>query len=369
MLNRIWEILGIGIIDRYILKKYLQTFFYSLLLFSLIAIFIDVSEKMNDFIRRKPPLFVLIFDYYIYFIPWFMGLFSSVFAFLATLLFNAKLAQNSEIIAILNSGVKYPKFLKPYLLGATFLFLIFLLLNTHIIPRAEKYKLKFEDDWIHDRKPTENNNLYSMLNDSSVIHMESFNYTDSIGFNVVLECFSQSRLISRVYAGRLIWDKQKQIWSLEGYRNRIFNADGSEIILKRERLDTVLLIKPDEFIVKSKYISSMTNPELNEFIRKEVEKGSAGTGKYYVELYKRTSIPFAFYVLTIMAVAVSSSKSRGGMGFSLGLGVIITFVYLLFIQVFSTMGNSGVIPAWVAVWAPTFIFMLIALLLLRLAPK
>jgi lipopolysaccharide export system permease protein len=361
--------LGIGILDRYILKKYLQTFFYSVLLFSLIAIFIDISEKMDDFIKRKPPLTTLVFDYYIYFIPWFMGLFSSVFAFLATIFFNAKLAQNSEIIAILNSGAPYSRFLKPYLLGATILFVLFLILNTQVIPRAEKHKLKFEDDWIRERKQTENNNIYSMLNDSNIIHMESFNYTDSIGFNVVIEGFSGSKLQSRVYAGRILWDKQKQLWVLEGYRNRIINADGSDKIIKRERIDTTLSIKPDEFIVKDKYISSMTNPELNEFIRKETEKGTPGISKYYVELYKRTSIPFAFYVLTLMAVAVSSRKSRGGIGFSLGVGVIITFSYLLFIQVFSTMGNSGVISPILAVWLPTAVFMCIAVLLLKNAPK
>lgn len=324
---------------------------------------------MDDFIKHKPPLTVLIFDYYIYFIPWLMGLFSSVFAFLATLFFNAKLAQNTEIIAILNSGVSFKRFLKPYLLGASMLFLLFLLLNTQIIPRAEKRKLKFEDEWIHEKKQTENNNIYSMINDSSVIHMESFNYRDSVGFNVIIEGFTGSKLQSRVYAGRLIWNKEKQLWTLEGYRRRIFNENGSEIILKKEKLDTLLAIKPEEFVVRSKYISSMTNPELNEYIRKETEKGSPGITKYYVELYKRTSIPFAFYVLTIMAVAVSSRKTRGGIGFSLGVGVLITFTYLLFIQIFGTMGNSGVISPWIAVWTPTVIFLFIALILLKTAPK
>lgn len=367
-MKRIWHLLGIGIIDRYILKKYLQTFFYSVLLFTFIAIFIDISEKIDDFIKRKPPLLVLIFDYYIYFIPWFMGLFSSVFAFLATLFFNAKLAQNTEIIAILNSGLNYKRFLKPYLLGAFVLCSLFLLLNTQIIPWADKHRLKFEDDWIHEKKQSQNNNIYSMMNDSNIIHMESFNYVDSVGFNVVIESLANGKLASRIYAGRILWNREKFNWTLEGVRMRIFDGD-NEALLKYNRLDTSLSLRPDEFIVKSNYISSMTNPELNAFIRKETDKGAAGVSKYYVELYKRTAIPFSFFVLTLLAVAVSSRKSRGGVGVHLGIGVVLTFTYLLFMQIFNTMGNTGVMAPWLAVWTPTFIFLVVALVLLKKAPK
>jgi lipopolysaccharide export system permease protein len=369
MKHSILKFFQLGIIDRYILKKYLSTFFYAVLLFTLIAIFIDISEKIDDFIKKKPPLSVLIFDYYIYFIPYFMGLFSSVFVFLSTLFFNSKLAQNTEIIAILNSGLQYPRFLKPYLLGSSVLFVVFLLLNTQILPICDKYRLKFEDEWIHDNVQTQNNNIFNMLDDNNIIHMESFNYKDSVGFNFTLEAFRDGKLVERTFANRLIWNKEKNCWTFEGYVRRLFNPLQQEFLVKGLKMDTTLKISPDEFIVKTNYVSSMTNPELNEYIRKETEKGNPKVGKYKVELYKRTIVPVSFFVLTLLAIAVSSAKSRGGTGFHLGIGIIITFAYLLFIQIFNTMGNTGVMVPWVAVWIPSIIFFFVALVLLKRAPK
>jgi lipopolysaccharide export system permease protein len=363
-----WEKIGIGIIDRYIIKKYLQTFFYSVLLFTFIAIFIDVSEKMDDFIKRKPPLSVLIFDYYIWFIPYFMGMFSSVFIFLSTLFFNSKLAQNTEIIAILNSGLSYRRFLKPYLIGASLLFVLFMYLNTQFLPLCDKYRLDFEENWIRETKQTQNNNIFNMLNDSNLIHMESFNYIDSSGYNFNLESFANGKLIERTYASRVIWNKQKQCWTLEGYTQRIF-TNNREYILKGQRKDTIIGLKPDEFFEKTKVVSSMTNPELNSYIRKETDKGNPKVNIFKVELYKRTVIPIAFFILTILAVAVSSGKSRGGVGVHLGIGIALTFTYLLLIQIFNTAGNTGVITPWIAVWIPPILFFLIALYLLKKAPK
>lgn len=362
------EKLGIGVLDRYIIKKYLQSFFYSVLLFTFIAIFIDISEKMDDFIKRKPSLYVLIFDYYIFFIPYFMGLFSSVFIFLSTLFFNSKLAQNTEIIAILNSGLSYRRFLKPYMIGATILFVSFIILNTQFLPICDKYRLEFEENWIREKKQTQNNNIYNMLNDSNLLHIESFNYVDSSGFNFNLESFSNGKLIERIYANKLLWNREKQCWTLEGYTQRIFR-DNREFIFKGNKKDTVLSLKPDEFFEKTKVVSSMTNPELNNYIRKETEKGNPKVNIFKVELYKRTVIPVAFFVLTLLAVAVSSGKSRGGVGFHLGIGIALTFAYLLLIQILNTAGNTGVLTPWIAVWIPPVLFFFIALILLKRAPK
>jgi len=237
------------------------------------------------------------------------------------------------------------------------------------LPICDKYRLKFEDDWIHDNVQTQNNNIFNMLDDNNIIHMESFNYKDSVGFNFTLEAFRDGKLIERTFANRLIWNKEKNCWTYEGYVIRLFNQLQKEFLVKGLKMDNTLKISPDEFIVKTNYVSSMTNPELNEYIRKETEKGNPKVGKYKVELYKRTIVPVSFFVLTLLAVAVSSSKSRGGTGFHLGIGIIVTFVYLLLIQIFNTMGNTGVMVPWVAVWIPTIVFFFVALFLLKRAPK
>lgn len=366
-MNKIKDFFTLGIIDKYIMKKYLSTFLFCVLLFSLIAIFIDISEKMDDFIKNKPSMYVLVFEYYIWFIPYFMGLFSPVFLFLSTIFFNSKLAQNTEIISILNSGAPYYKFLKPYLLSATILFVVFLLANMHLMPIADKHRLKFEDAYIREKVVTQNNNIYYMLNDSSIIHMESYNYLDSVGFNCTLESFKDNKIYNRIFATRLLWNKTNKLWTLENVQQRLFIGD-DEPLKKLAKLDTALNIKPDEFILKANYVTSMTNPELNEYIMKERNKG-APVHKFLVELYKRVAVPVSFFILTILAVAVSSKKSRGGTGAHIALGFALTILYLFLIQIFNVMGFTGVLAPYLAVWIPPTVFFFIALMLLKTAPK
>jgi lipopolysaccharide export system permease protein len=366
-MKRIYEILGLGIIDRYIMRKYISTFLFCVLLFSLIAIFIDISEKMDDYIKNKPSLYVLVFEYYLWFIPYFMGLFSPVFLFLSTIFFNSKLAQNTEIISILNSGAPYYRFLKPYILSSLLLFVLFLIANMHLMPIADQHRLKFEDAYIREKVITQNNNIYSMLNDSSVIHMESYNYADSVGYNCTIEGFKNNKINNRIFATRIVWNKSNKHWTLENVQQRLFIGD-DEPLRKLQTLDTLLNIKPDEFVLKANYVTSMTNPELNEYIRKEKSKG-APVHKFYVELYKRVAVPTSFFILTILAVAVSSKKSRGGTGAHIALGFGLTIAYLFLIQIFSVMGFTGVLAPALAVWIPPAFFLIIALYLLKTAPK
>lgn len=355
-------------LDRYIVKKFLTTFVFTLGLFSLIAIFIDISEKIDDFLKKKPPFTEIVFDYYIYFLPYFFGMFSPIFVFLSAMYFNSKLAQNSEIIAILNSGINYRRFLRPYFIAAGILAAIFLYLNTFLIPYCDKKRYAFEETWIRDRPTTQNNNISYVINGSTILHLESFNYLDSTGYNISLEEFKNNQIQQRVFANRLVWNADKQNWRLEYYQRRIFE-EGQEIVQKGQSLDTTLLIKPDEFILKTAFISSMTNPELKTYITNEQAKGSANINKYYVELYKRIATPFSFIVLTLLAVAISSRKSRGGTGLHLGIGIFLTFTFLLAIQVFNTFGITNVMPPAIAVWTPNIMFMAIAIYLAKVSPK
>lgn len=358
----------ISIIDRYIMKKFLANFMLSTLLFSLIAIFIDISEKIDDFIKRKPALTAIIFDYYIYFLPWFYGLFGPLFVFLSCIFFNAKLAQNTEIIAILNSGPKYRNVLKPYLIVATILVGAFIFLNTYLIPICEKRKLAFEDEFIREKKTIQSQNLHVQIEPGTMLYIESFNYLDSTGTNLTLERFEKGKVVQRIFANRLLWNKDKGMWKFENYRQRVFTPDGEHLI-KGNIKDTTLPIRPSEFIIKSQYISAMINTELNDYIRGEREKGSSKLNEYYVELYKRIANAFSFIPLTLLAVAISSRKVRGGIGLHLGIGIFITLVYLLTVQIFKTLGVVNVIHPAVAVWLPVVIFSFLAMIMIYRAPK
>ncbi len=357
------------LLDRYIIKKFLVTFVFTLGLFTLIAIAIDIPEKIDDFIKRKPPLNTIIFDYYIYFVPWFFGMFGPIFVFLACIFFNAKLAQNTEIIPMLNSGMSFARLLRPYMISAAILAAVFVFLNTHLIPISDKHRYEFEAEWIRERKITESQDIHVQIEPGSILHMSTFNYLDSTGYNVSIERFDSNRLAHRTTATKLAWNKDKMMWRLESYRQRIFSETGEETLVQGDFKDTVLKIKPSEFIVKEKFISAMTNPELNEYIRLEREKGSGNISKYLVELYKRMALPFSFFVLTLLAVSLSSRKTRGGTGLALGIGIFITLSFLLVIQVFNTFGMTNVMPPAIAVWTPNFIYLIIALFFAAKAPK
>ena len=237
-----------------------------------------------------------------------------------------------------------------------------------MIPYCDKKRYAFEETWIKDKKTTQSNNISCVIEPGTILHMESFNYLDSTGYNVSLERFDNFKVRQRVFANRLLWNREKQNWRLEYFQRRLFK-NGTEIIEKGDKLDTLLRISPDEFIVKSQFVSSMTNPELNEYIRREKEKGSASISKYYVELYKRIATPFSFFILTLLAVAISSRKSRGGTGIHLSLGIFLTAAFLLITQVFNTLGVTNVLPPAIAVWMPNVLFMIIALLMTKSAPK
>lgn len=356
------------IIDGYIIKKFLTTFFFAVCIFSLISIFIDVSEKIDDFIKRKPPLSDIILDYYVWFIPYIITLLCPIFVFLAALFFNSKMAQNTEIIAILNSGINYTRFLRPYFIACTFLVVLFLFFTTFLVPHSDRQRYVFEDKWIRDKVQHQSDNINCQIDEGTILHMESFSYADSVGLNLSLEHFENNRITQRVFANKLIWNKELGKWTLENYQRRTFNGD-NETVVKGIKMDTTLSIKPNEFIVKTQYISSMTNPELNDYIRQEREKGSPLLNKYHVELYKRIAMPFSFYVVTLLAVAISSQKSRGGTGMHLGIGIFVTFFFLLTTQIFNTLGITNVMNPAIAVWTPNVIFLIGAVIVTIRAPK
>jgi lipopolysaccharide export system permease protein len=358
----------IKLLDWYIIRRFLSTFIFALVLFSVIAIFIDISEKIDDFIKRKPPVLAIVFDYYIYFLPWFFGMFGPIFVFLACIFFNSKLAQNTEIIAMLNSGMNFRRFLRPYFIATTLLAITFIILNTHLIPISDRHRFAFEEEWIRDHKTAETENIREQVVPGTMLQMQSFNYLDSIGYNVSMERFVDDKITNRIFASRIFWNKDKQKWSLENYRERIFHGS-TQTIIKLAVKDTALPINPTEFAIKTAYISAMTNPELNEYIRKEKIKGSSRISALYVELYKRTASPFSFFVLTLLAVGVSSRKSRGGTGMHLGLGIFITFAFMLSMQVFNTFGITGVLHPAIAVWASNVIFLVIGIWVLIKSPK
>lgn len=355
-------------LDLYIIKKFLGTFILSILLIILIVIVFDISEKLEDFISHHAPLKAIIFEYYLNFVPYFVNLFSPLFTFISVIFFTSKMAGNTEIVAILSSGISFKRFLFPYLIASALIATLSLYLNFYIIPRANKKRLDFEEKYIRVRFQFTGQNTHLQDSENTYVFFESFNTYDKIGYNFTLEKFKNNSLYYKIGADFIKWDSLKNQWHLDNYWTR--QIDGlNEKLNYLTNLDTSLNITPNDFTKRTNIIQALDINELDKFIEQEKLRGSDLIPFYLVEKYQRSSMPFATFVLTIIGVALSSRKVRGGIGMHIGFGLAIAFSYLMFIQIFTTFAYYAGFSPFASVWLPNVIYLFISIVLLRLAPK
>jgi lipopolysaccharide export system permease protein len=367
--HKIINALGLKIIDLYIIRKFLGTFIYSILLIVAIAVIFDLSEKIDDFIETSAPVREVVFDYYMNFIPYFVVLFSSLFTFISVIFFTSKMAYNTEIIAILSSGVSFMRMLLPYFISASIIMIFSFLLSNFVIPKANKTKLEFEEKYIHKRPQAySRKNIHKQVEPGVFIYLESYSTVSRTGYNFSMEKFDEGKLVSKIMADQISWDTTKNTWLMRRYYIRDINGL-KETIREGNTKDTVIKLQPADFERRLNAVEAMTFRELNEFIDVSRMQGETNLTAYLIERYKRTAYPFSTYILTLIGVAVSSRKVRGGIGTQLGIGLATSFAYILFMQFSSQFAIGGSLPPLLAVWLPNLIFAVIAVVLYRLSPK
>ncbi|MCB0401045.1 MAG: LptF/LptG family permease [Flavobacteriales bacterium] len=356
-------------LDIFIIKKFLGTFFFTLLLIICIVIVFDISEKLEDFIERHAPLRAIAFDYYLNFIPYFANMFSPLFIFISVIFFTSKMAGNSEIVAILASGVSFNRFLRPYMICASFLAVISFYLNNFMIPDANKKRLEFEEVYYRNKFRNISQNIHMQIDKSTYIYMTNFVVDMNMGNNFSIERFDDDgKLEYKLLSDNVTWDSINNQWTINNYVERYI--DGlNETIKKGARKDTVINLKPEEFKRRTSFITTMDMFELDAFIEEAKFKGSKQIVNYEIEKHQRGAYPFATFVLTLIGVSISSRKVRGGIGMHIGLGLVISFSYIMFMQVSSTFAVNSGAPAMLAVWIPNVVYTLLALYLLKKAPK
>jgi lipopolysaccharide export system permease protein len=356
------------IIDRYIIKKFLGTFLYAIILVVLIAVIFDISEKLDDFLKRDAPMNAIFFDYYLNFIPYFVNLFSPLFIFIAVVFFTSRLAQQTEIIAIINSGVSFWRLMRPYFITAAMLAVFSFWLNNFILPHANRDRLEFENTYINGLKGFTERNIHRQTAPGESIYFQSFNNRDNRGYRFTLEKFENSQLVFKLSAETCQWDSLKNKWTLKNYKEHKFNGMDEKIRVGRV-MDTTININPAEFRRRVTNVQTLNYMELNDFIDQETKRGSGDIEFYKVEKYMRTSMPFASFILTLIGVALSSRKIRGGIGVNLAFGFVISFAYIMFMQVSSTFATNGSLHPMLAVWIPNITFSVLAIYLAIKAPK
>ncbi len=363
-------------IDRYILKKFIGTFIFSILLIISIVVIFDISEKIDNFIHAS--LREIIFDHYLNFIPFFANKLSPLFTFISVIFFTSKMATRYETVAILSSGITYRRFLRPYIIGAAGIALTSLYLSHFVIPKANRHKQAFEDKYINQHYQTTARNIHRQLDKNTLIYMESYSDGDKRCNRFTLEKIKNYQQYYMLSADWINWDTLKQKWIAHNYYERIAHTDTSqknsakryteELKFGQEK-EIEMNFKPyDMGRIESK-VEVMTYPELKKYIAEEKEKGSSGIERFEVENYMRTAFPFSTFILTIIGVCISSRRVRGGIGLHLAMGLLLAASYMLFSQVSSTFAINGIMPPLLAVWIPNFLYSGIAFYLYRTAQK
>lgn len=364
-------------IDLYIIRKFLGTYFYSIILLAVIIIIFDVSEKIDDFMEKKASLYVIVFQYYLNFIPYFVNMFSALFTFISVVFFTSRMAADTEIIAILSSGVSYWRMLRPYLISGIILTVLSFLLMNFVIPHTNRQLRAFEKQYLKNPFKQEDVNLHLQLSPGTYAYVESFNAISKSGYKFSLEKFDKKELSFKMMADAITWDSIHKKWKLSGFRIRKFSGN-KESLRQGIMLDTTISgditkagsqLTPNDYMVDIDDAKLMTYNQLSSFIAKEKMRGNVAVKKFELEKYKRIVFPFANLILTFIGVALSSRKVRGGTGMQLGLGIAISFTFILFMQITSVFAVFGNLNPAVALWIPNIFFGLVAIWLLRVAPK
>ncbi len=359
------------ILDWYIVKKYLSTFFFTILLITMIAITIDYFERVDKFMNSSLTAKEIITDYYFHFIPWINGLLWPLFALLAVIFFTSRLAKNSEIISILSAKVSYARLIRPYMIGAGILATLLWLGNNYVIPRSNRLKNEFESQYIRaSSKQTLDHNIHFWLSPNEKVYIRSFSSSDTVGRTFRLERFADDKLVYVLKANKIKFKKPPDVWRLESYERRTF-TDNSESLTRYDDafLDTTFNFIPEDFTRYTKQMEMMNTSDLRAFLKYEKDKGLDSGKKYEIELYRRTADPCTIFILTLIGVAVASRKVRGGMGFHLAAGIVIGAIFVILSKFSTTFSTNMSLPPLIGVWIPNIIFSVIAAYLVKTAQK
>jgi lipopolysaccharide export system permease protein len=361
--------IDLKVLDLYIVRKFLGTFVFAIVLIMGIAIIFDFAEKIDDFMERDAPRNAIIFDYYLNFIPYFATLFSPLFTFISVIFFTSKMAYNTELIAILSSGVSYRRLLVPYFFSAAIIAFFTFFLTNFVIPHSNIKRMEFEDMYYKPRTNYAARDIHLQVYKNVFAYMETYNTSSQVGRNFSLERFNDNgELESKLVAYYVKWDSIVNKWSARQYYIRDI-VDGEETIRTGRRIDTTLTITPEDFARKPQFVETMNYAELNDHIDLLRLQGSDEVKLLLNERHKRFSNPFSVFILTLIGVSVSSQKVRGGIGMQIGFGLALSFTYIFLMQFATQFSLKGNLQPMLAMWLPNMLYMVIALFLYRRAPK
>ena len=360
----------VKILDKYIVKKFLGTFFFTIMISVSIVVIFDLSEKIDKFVEKSVPVNEIIFDYFGGFIPWIVNSFSPLLVFISAIFFTSKLAQNSEIVAMLSGGISFRRLMAPYMFSAAVICGLSLLLGLYIIPPANQKRLDFENKYIKAQSIVANTqrNIHYQLSPGEYVYFGQFSSASNTAYGFTLERVEHNRIVSKLSATSAAWDTSFNGWRLRNYYIRDFYGE-SEVVRTGKQLDTVLQLTLEDFYRRKNSVESLSGSDLNELIRVQRMRGDDMVKHALIEKHNRIAMPFSAFVLTVIAVSLSSRKKRGGLGLNIGIGLALSFSYILFMRFSQMFVTAGIMAPAIALWTPNILFAVVAAILYKLAPK
>lgn len=359
------------ILDWYIIKKFIGTYFYSIALIISISIVFDINENLAKFTQYHAPLRAIVVDYYMNFVPYFANLFSPLFVFIAVIFFTSKLAGNSEIISMLAAGVSFKRLMRPYMISAAIISVMTFLLGAYVIPKGTIIRQNFETMYKNKKKNTSAENVQLQVGQGVIAYIQHYDNNTKKGYGFCLDKFEDKKLVSHMTASEVQYDTisdSKYHWKARNWRIRQLRGM-KETITSGSIKDTVVMMEPTDLVYSKGQQETFTSPQLKDYINKQIDRGSGNVVQYEVEYHKRIATSFASFILTTIGLSLSSRKRKGGMGLYLGIGLALSFTYIMLQTVSSTFAINADTPPILAAWIPNIIFTIVAYFCYRKAPN
>lgn len=359
------------IIDRYIIRKFLGTYVFAITMIILVVIIFDLAENIGDFMAAHIPFSEILMGYYLNFIPYFVNQFSGLFTFIAVIFFTSKMAYDTEIIAILSSGVSFKRLMWPYFVAAFTIAMLSLVLNLFVIPEANKRRIEFDNIHRNKNKNAEyaENYVFRQIAPNTFAYIKNYNTTAKRAGYLAIETYNGGRIVSAIEATDATFDEATGRWTAPKYISRKFVGESENLYKSTQPLDTVINLVADELGRVEDLVQTLNSVKLSRFIDQQQAKGSDMVAVFEVENYGRYAYPISTFILALIGVSLSSRKVRGGTGLHIGVGIALCFSYIVLMRFTGEFAKTGFLPTWFAVWLPNIIYLCVGIYLYRKAPK
>ncbi len=358
-------------LDLYIIKKFLSTFFFTVLIFTMISVVIDFSENVERFIESEITAYQVMFGYYPGFIMFIAGMLWPLFTLIAVVFFTSRMAYNSEIISIFNAGISFRRLAVPYLIAASIIAAMHLAGNHYFIPETNKIRLDLVYKYIHKNDDEgKKENVHINLSPNSKVFIHQYYKQQQNASKFRLEGFKDNELVYLLKANEARWLEEEKKWRIKNYEIRTFNGNNESIVIGYgQEMDTTLNLSPQDFVDYKEQHNMMNTARLSEYIDHLNSRGGGNVKKYQIEKHRRTAEPFTIFILTIIGMAIAARKVRGGMGINLALGLFISAIFIFLSKFSIVFASSNALPLLAGIWFPNVVFSLVALYLVAKAQK